>query len=109
MDLLILAAGVYVIVHYIIMVTSGTLRQNMLLPKDINVNKCKDTKAYIQSVGTKQLIFGISAMLCGILGLIQDYTQKFGSWGFMVVMVLFLAIAAWYSAALKKAFKTYWD
>lgn len=109
MDLIVVGGGIYVLYQYVIMVTSRQLKSSLLLPKDLNIKKCRDVEGYINYVGLKQLIFGIVALVCGIIGLIQDYTQTFGTIWYMGAIVVFLVVAIWYSMAIKTAIKLYWD
>ena len=108
MDMLISAAGVYVVVQYIMMIKSGKVQQNMLLPKDVDAKKCKDPAGYIKYIGSRQLVFGLAAVLCGVLGLIQDVTKA--SYGIvsMIGTVIFLVCTVWYAAGMRKAMAEYW-
>ena len=108
MDLIVIGGGIYVLYQYVIMVTSRHLKPNVLFPKELNLKKCKDVEGFIHYVGLKQLIFGIVALVCGIIGLIQDYTQSFGAAWYMGAIVVFLVVAVWYSMAIKTAIKLYW-
>lgn len=108
MDLIIVGGGLYVIYQYIKMIHSRKLETSALLPKEIDPKKCKDVEGYIQYIGPKMLTFGIVATLCGLLGLIQDYTQKIGYPVYLAGMAVFVAAAVWYSIAIKKALKEFW-
>lgn len=108
LDAIIAAGGVYVIYHYILMKSSGALRQNLLLPKDLDVKKCRDVAGYIQYTGTKQLIFGIIALAGGAVGLIQDFTGIIGAVPYLIFVVVFFVFAIWYGMSVKKAVKMFW-
>lgn len=108
MDLIIAGGGIYVIYQYIVMVTTRKLQTNMLLPKEIDPKKCRDTEGYINYIGMKQLAFGIVGTICGAIGLIQDYTQKIGAGVYFAGMLVFVIVAVWYSVALKKGIKEFW-
>lgn len=108
MDLIIVGGGIYVIYQYIVMVTSRRLTNSMLLPKEIDPKKCKDTEGYINYIGIKQLAFGIAATVCGGIGLLQSYTDKIGASAYFVGMILFVCVAVWYSVSIKKAMKEFW-
>lgn len=108
MDIIILGGGIYVIYQYILMVTSRKLQNGLLLPKEIDPKKCKDVEGYINYIGIKQLAFGIAACICGALGLLQNYTDKIGASAYFTGMILFVAVAVWYSVAIKKAMKAFW-
>ena len=107
-DLMITIAGAYVVVQYIIVVKTRKLIPSMLLPKEIDVNKCNDTEGYIKFIGLRQLLFGLSAFGCGVLGLIQDYTGKISGIASMVGTVIFLIFTVWYAYGMKKAMAQFW-
>lgn len=108
LDLMVTGAGVYVIYLYIDMVKSRRLKQNMLLPKDLNLKKCSDVEGYINFMGTKQLIFGLVALLCGVIGLIEDYTHTLGMAVYLAAIGVFLITVVWYTVSMKKALKLFW-
>ena len=60
-DGMVMLCGIYVVYLYIVMVTTGKLTQNVLMPKDINIKKCKDVRGFIKYMGWKQLLFGVIA------------------------------------------------
>ncbi len=108
MDILVVACGVYVLYLYVEMVKGGKIRENMLLPKGLNVKKCKDINAFIRYIGPKQLILGISALLCGAAGLLQDFTTYVSPPVYLCTLFLFFACAIWYTFVMKKAVKMFW-
>lgn len=108
MDLIIAVSGIYVIVQYVLMVKTKKLRQNMLLPKGVNLSKCRDREGFIGYIGLKQLAFGITALLNGVLGLLQDLAVISVPAVTNVSMVLFVAAAGWYIYAYKQGMKKYW-
>ena len=101
MDAVIVGSGVY-------MITTGKLRQSMLIPQNLDVKKCKDVPGYIAYTGIKQLIFGIVAIACGAVGLVQDFTQLIGVVPYLITIVLFFAYAIWFGFQIKKAAKMFW-
>ena len=107
-DAIITAGGVYIIYQYIMMKSSGALRQNMLLPKDLDIKKCRDVAGFIQYTGTKQMIFGVVALAGGIIGLIQDFTGLIGAVPYLIFIVVFFMLAIWYGMSVKKAVKMFW-
>lgn len=111
MDLLILFMGVYVLYLSMKMKRTGKLEENMLMSKNVKINKCRDVNGYIAFMYPRQMLMGSVVVLCGAVGLIQDYTTLFGAHAYavyMVVMVLILAGLAWYSLQSKKAQKEFW-
>lgn len=108
MDIIIIIFGGYIIYQYVLMKKDGTIKASMLLPKDLNVKRCKDVQGYIQFIGPKQLAFGVTALICGVIGLVQDMT----GWNSMIVyipsIVICLACVVWYTRSMKKAIKEFW-
>ena len=107
-DLMIAVCGAYVIVQYVLMVRTKKLRSNLLLPKEVNLSKCKDQEGYINYIGIKQLAFGVTACLNGILGLLQDFEIAVVPLANVAAMVIFIAAAIWYGYAYKQGIKKYW-
>lgn len=107
-DLMITIAGAYVVVQYVIMIKTRKLIPSMLLPKDIDVKKCNDTEGYIKFIGLRQLLFGLSAFACGVLGIIQDYTGIINGIASMAGTVIFLIFTVWYAYGMKKAMAQFW-
>ena len=108
MDLIIAVSGIYVIVQCAVMMKTKKLRSNMLLPRDINLSKCKDQEGYIRYIGVKQLAFGVTALLNGLVGLLQDLAVLTVPVVRSAAMVLFVAAAVWYLYAYKQGMKKYW-
>lgn len=108
MDVVIVACGVYVLYLYVIMVRTGELKSSMLIPQSIDVKKCKDVAGFIKYTGTKQLIFGVVSILCGGIGLIQDFTQKIGTIPYMIAILVFFIYAMWFGLQVKKAAQMFW-
>ncbi len=107
-DLAITAGGVYVIFATLMMMKTGVLKQNGLMPGNTDIKKCKDTAGYIKFIGPKQLGFGILLVLCGGVGLIQDYTDLLGGSVYLISMLLVLAYIFFLSVQAKKALRMFW-
>lgn len=108
MDAAIVGSGVYVIYLYITMVKSGTIKSTVLLPQNLQPKKCKDVAGYIAFIGRKQLGFGIVAIACGLIGLLQDFTQKIGMIPYMTAITVFFIYAIWFGMQVKKSGKLFW-
>ena len=67
MDLLFAGAGLYAIYAYYLLKTKGEITTSILMSKDVDIRKCKDIEGYKRFVAPKILIFGIAALLYGIL------------------------------------------
>lgn len=106
-DFVIAGCGLYVIYLYVDMKRTGKIRESMLLPKGLNVKRCKDVDGYIRMAGSKQLILGILALASGLVGLLQDF-QGINSYVYMAVLFLFFIYAIWYTVYMKKVIKKLW-
>ncbi|MCD7716582.1 MAG: hypothetical protein LUI39_09045 [Lachnospiraceae bacterium] len=107
-DLFVTACGIYIIAQYLFMVRTKELRQNMLIPKETRVEHCKDVQGYIQTMATKQLVFGIATTVCGAITLVQDLMGDYNLYVSMAAMVIFLVLCIWYGRASKKAIEKFW-
>lgn len=109
-DIIIALCGCYVIGQYLIMKKTGKLRESPLFPKGLDVKKCKDVQGYISYMGVRQLVFGIVAVLGGVVGAVGDCIglNVVGTVSYLISMCVFLACAIWYGSAMKKASKMYW-
>lgn len=107
-DILVAGCGLYVIYLYIEMKKTRKIRESMLLPKGLDVKKCKDVDAYIQQIGPKQLVLGIIALVCGVAGLLQDFTGILNYYVYLAVLLVFFIYAVWYTVYMKKVIKKLW-
>ncbi len=107
-DGMVMLCGIYVVYLYIVMVTTGKLTQNVLMPKDINIKKCKDVRGFIKYMGWKQLLFGVIAIICGGLGIVQDYMNAIHPVLYLGSIAVFVIYAVWYSMNIKKAVEIFW-
>ncbi|MCD8397133.1 MAG: hypothetical protein LUD12_08135 [Lachnospiraceae bacterium] len=108
-DIFVTISGIYIIAQYIFMVATKELRKNMLLPKEIPIERCTDQKGYIKAMGTKQLIFGIAATACGLISLMQDLLGAYNMYVSMAAMVIFIVLSLWYGRESKKAISKFWN
>ncbi|MCD8015193.1 MAG: hypothetical protein LUG99_18865 [Lachnospiraceae bacterium] len=107
-DVFVAGCGIYVIAQYLFMVKTRSLRQNMMLPKELSVEKCKDVEGYIKAIGTKLLLFGIAATVCGCISLVQDFAGFYNIYVSMGAMVVFIVLCIWYGRESKKAIDKFW-
>ncbi|MCD7954370.1 MAG: hypothetical protein LUG93_01130 [Lachnospiraceae bacterium] len=107
-DFLIIGCGIYIIAQYAFMARTHELRQNMMLPKELHIARCKDVEGYIRTIGKKQLAFGIASTVCGVLSLVQDLVGSVNIYISMAAMVIFIVLCIWYGRESKKAIEKYW-
>ena len=108
MDGMIVLCGVYVLYLSIAMIRSGQIRENALIPKDLNVKKCRDTAGFIKYMQGKQLLLGACAVISGAIGLAQDYGKMHSPALYLGSIVIFIVCVVWYCVAIKKAVKRFW-
>ena len=89
-DLLIAACGLYIVINFVLMKTSGAVRGTVLLPKDTLPEKCKDPIGYIHDVGLWQVLFGACSILSGAFGLLQAYLHLNIGFLYYATYILFL-------------------
>ncbi len=107
-DLLVFGCGVYVIWQYVHMIRTREISSSML-PKDIPATRCKDVDGYISEVGTRMLVFGITATICGIVDLAQDILGYDNIIFSLIVMAVFLVVCFWFGFASRNAMKKYFN
>ena len=87
-DLLIAACGLYIVINFVLMKTSGAVRGTVLLPKDTLPEKCKDPS--------------------GAVGLLQAYLHLNIGLLYYATYILFFVFAVLYGRAIRKAVAKYW-
>ena len=107
-DLLIAACGLYIVINFVLMKTSGAVRGTVLLPKDTLTEKCKDPIGYIHDVGLWQVLFGACSILSGAFGLLQAYLHLNIGFLYYATYILFFVFAVLYGRAIRKAVTKYW-
>ncbi len=108
-DVLVVACGAYVIYLCVQMKQTGVLKENMLLPKGLPVKRCKDPAGYIKAIAMKQLMLGVLAIICGLIGLLQDFVGGFiNSVVYLSFLAVFAAYAVWYTIYMKKTIRKFW-
>ena len=108
MDLLFAGAGLYAIYAYYLLKTKGEITTSILMSKDVDIRKCKDIEGYKRFVAPKSLIFGIAALLYGIVGLVNSYVSPIPGAVYAAVMVLFFAILVWFAFQTRKGVQMFW-
>ena len=107
MDVIIVLSGVYILYNFYLLKFKGEIKESLLLPKDIQVKKCKDKAGYIAEMSPKVLVLGCAVTICGLLGMAETQMQLLGNW-YLLVMAVFLAAIIWFVMESRKAVKKYW-
>ncbi|WP_283680812.1 hypothetical protein [Parablautia sp. Marseille-Q6255] len=108
MDVMILLCGVYILYLSFVMIKTGKLKENALMPKDLEMKKCKDVAGFIRYMRAKQIILGGLAVISGAVGLAQDYGKLNSPVLYLGTIVVFIACVVWYCVAVKKASRVFW-
>ena len=108
MELLFAGAGLYAIYAYYLLKTKGEITTSILMSKDVDIRKCKDIEGYKAFVAPKILIFGIAALLYGILGLVNSYVSPIPGALYASAMVLFFAVLVWFAFQTRKGVQMFW-
>lgn len=101
-----IGAGLYCLYAYIMMKNKNEINKNVLLPKGVDANKCKDTKAYIKAVSLPLLVLAIVLIVYGGIEVINEYFFKVGNVLFAALCVV-AVVLIWFAAVTKNANKKY--
>lgn len=107
MDIVIAASGVYILYVWYLLKFKGEIKENLLLPKEVPVKKCKDKTAYINEMAPKVLIYGCVVIICGAVGVAEDTFHVLGN-AYLLMLAVFLIMTVWFVSQSKKALKKYW-
>lgn len=108
MDIMILGCGGYLLYAWILLMFKGEIRKGVLLPDGADV-QCHDLDGYRKFIGWKLLVFALSGIVCGILGLYSDYVAPVNSYLYLTLTVLFFLVLIWFTTQAKKAEKIYFS
>ena len=98
--------GIYALYAFIQMKRSGEINASLLLGKEYVYKKCKNKEAYIQKAGPALLVFGIVALVYGILDVIHCYVYTMTVVD-TVGMVVFFIVLVWFAVYTSKIKREY--
>lgn len=107
--LIALACGLYCLAGYWKMIKKGEVFQSVLLPKEVNLKDCKDTKAYIKEAAPKVLILGIVVTLWGICDLACSSLGIDNLAIFWATFVIVIVVLVWFGITTGKLRKKYFS
>ena len=107
MDVIILASGAYILYAWYLLAFKNEAKEGVIIPKDVNIKKCKDFGAFKNYLAPRTLIFGLAAVASGGIGLYQDYVQPLPPAVYWALYVVFFAAVVWYILSAKKAMKEF--
>ena len=108
MDLVILAAGAYVLYSWFQMKRTGEIMGGMLMPKGLDLKKCKDKAGFLKEMLPKLLITGLITLASGIIGAVNDQVTRVPSAVYWISYVAVFAALIAYAVYLKKLIAKYW-
>ena len=101
-----LCCGIYALYSAVSMKRAGVISASGLLGKECTQNRCKDTKAYIRKAVPALIVFGIVAVIYGIIDLVSCYIYSMVLVDLAGIMVFLLVIIGFavYTTQLKKIY-----
>lgn len=101
--------GIYCIVGWYRMVKKGIICTTVLLPKDINVRKCKNQEEYRKKAAPKLLVLGIALQIVGIFDFVTTYTETRTNLGVWISLGILLIVLVWFMITTSRLRKEYFD
>ena len=104
--IIVLACGLYAIYAFIKMKTTGEINASLLLGKEYTYKKCKNKEAYVRKAGPALLVFGIVALVYGIIDVVHCYVSPMDivdTAGMIIFFVVLVAFAV-YTTKIKKEY-----
>ena len=108
LDIIFVGAGVYMLYAWILMIKKGEIKQEVLMSKDIELKKCKDLEDYKAYIAPKMVVFGVSAVIYGGMGLVNSYVTPLPSMLYNVMMFVFLLVLIWFALMARKGTEKFW-
>lgn len=103
---ILLFGGLYCIYNFYKMRVQNDLSNSILLPKDVDPNKCKDKAMYIKKTSTPLLILGIAVCLHAGLDIYNSEVGGLESLTLFAYIAVF-AILIWFFLIIRKCNKEY--
>lgn len=100
--------GLYCLYGYYMLKFKGEVVSSLLLPKDVDVKKCKDFQGYCKEVQLPLLVLTISVLLCGVVDVYCVFVGK-ADIALLIMIVVVLVAITFYSVFIKKINKKYFD
>lgn len=98
--------GIYCLYGYYMLKFKGEIMQSLFLPKDTNMNKCKDLQGYCKEAQIPALVLGIVVLIYGAVDLYNTYVH--GVSGVLAVTIVFVfAALVFFCLRIKKINKKY--
>lgn len=105
-DMILTGFGIYTLNTRSLLIKTGELRENVLLPKTMTMKRCKNPDGFREFMKSKLLVFGTWTTVCGVLGLVNDLSGVFGAF-YLLISAAFLVAVWWFCRQLKTAAREY--
>lgn len=100
--------GLYCLYGYYMLKFKGEIVQSLFLPKDANIKKCRDFKAYSSEAQIPALILGVVVLLYGVADLYNTYVHRVESVLIVMIVLVFVSLV-FFSIRIKKINKKYFN
>lgn len=107
-DILIVGSGIYLLYCWYLLVFRNTVKEGILIPPN-SVKKCRDMEGYKKFMGIRLLIFALSAVLSGAVGLYSDYVKLMNSMQYLIITGIFFMILIWFTTQIKRGEREYFS
>ena len=104
--IVVFACGIYCLYATILMKTKGEINQNILLGREYQFKKCKDTEAYIREMFPHLCLFAIVTTLSGLVDMINSFITDvfYINIVMMIIFIVELIVFSRMSLKLKKKY-----
>ena len=107
-DILIVGSGIYLLYCWYLLVFRDTVKEGILIPPN-SMKKCRDMEGYKKFMGIRLMIFALSAVLSGAVGLYSDYVKPMHSMQYLMITGIFFMILIWFTTQIKRGEREYFS
>ncbi len=107
MDVIVVACGGYILYAYYLLAFKNQIKKGVLVSAQTDPKKCKDFEGYKKYMSTRTLLFGLTAVISGLIGLYQDFVAPINSYVYLAFFILFFVVLVWFVMCVKKAEKMF--
>lgn len=108
MDVLVIGVGAYLFYAFYLLTTKGEVKENILLPRNVEMKRCKDPEGYKTFLKPRLFVFSLVVTLCGLITLAMDYFQ-IGGYSYIILSAALLAVIIAFGIIMKKAVARFWN
>ena len=101
--------GIYCLYGYYMLKVRGEILQSLFLPKDADLNRCKDLKGYCNEAQMPALVLGIIVLIYGAVDLYNTYIHGVTVLLLAATIISVFAALVFFCLRVKKINKKYFD